>query len=99
MASRTPGVLLDGSEGSMIELAKSSSLQHFIDRHNDPDDPYHLNDMDRSISFFSFCKDTFGEDIPVQQSWGSNHVGGTKHYPIKNQIFRNCSKYVELVPN
>jgi hypothetical protein len=42
MASRTPGVLLDGSEGSMIELAESLSLQRFIDRHNDPDDPYHL---------------------------------------------------------
>jgi hypothetical protein len=42
MASRTPGVLLDGSEGSMIELAESLSLQRFLDRHNDPDDPYHL---------------------------------------------------------
>ncbi len=39
MASRTPGVLLDGSEGSMIELAESLSLQRFIDRHNDPADP------------------------------------------------------------
>ena len=42
LASRTPGVLLDGSEGSMIELAESLSLQRFIDRHNDPDDAYHL---------------------------------------------------------
>jgi hypothetical protein len=42
MASRSPGVLLDGSEGSMIEFAESLSLQRFIDRHNDPDDPCHL---------------------------------------------------------
>ncbi len=42
MASRSPGVLLDGSGGSMIELAESLSLQRFIDRHNDPDDPYPL---------------------------------------------------------
>ncbi len=41
MASRTPGGFLDGSEGSMIELAESLSLQRFIDLHNDPDDPYH----------------------------------------------------------
>ncbi len=46
MASRTLGVLLNGSEGSMIELAESLSLQHFIDRHNDPDDPYHLKPHD-----------------------------------------------------
>ena len=43
MAGRTPGVLLDGSEGSMIELAESLSLQRFVDRHNDPADSYHLN--------------------------------------------------------
>jgi hypothetical protein len=43
MADRIPGVLLDGSEGSMIELAESLSLQRFIDRHNDPHDPYHLH--------------------------------------------------------
>ena len=42
MAERIPGVLLDGSEGSMIELAESLSLERFIDRHNDPDDRYHL---------------------------------------------------------
>ena len=30
---------------------------------------------DNGKAFFSFCKETFGEDIPVQQC--SNHIGGT----------------------
>jgi hypothetical protein len=30
---------------------------------------------DNGKAFFSFCKETFGEDIPVQQC--SNHIGST----------------------
>ncbi len=54
MVGRTPGVLLDGSEGSMIELAESLSLQRFIDRHNDPDDPYHLDPHEVVCCSFQF---------------------------------------------
>ncbi len=42
MADCIPAVLLDGSEGSMIELAESLTLKRFKKRHNDPDDPYLL---------------------------------------------------------
>ncbi len=54
MAGRTPGVLLDGSGGSMIELAESLSLQRFIDRHNDPEDPYHLDPHEIVCCAFQF---------------------------------------------
>ncbi len=43
MACCTPGVLLDGSGGSMIELAESLILQRFINHHNDPTDSYQLD--------------------------------------------------------
>jgi hypothetical protein len=35
---------VDGSEGSMNRLAESLSLSKLIERHNDPDDPFHLEE-------------------------------------------------------
>ena len=43
MSDRMDGVEIDGSEGSMVQLAESLSLKRFIERHNDPDDPFHLD--------------------------------------------------------
>jgi len=37
------GVKLDQTFGSMIRLRESLDLQAFIDRHNDPDDDFHLD--------------------------------------------------------
>ncbi len=54
MADRVPGVELDGSEGSMTELAESLSLERFIARHNDPDDSYHLDQHEVVCYAFQF---------------------------------------------
>ncbi len=45
MAERVPGVDLDGSEGSMVQLAESLSLKNFIERHNDPTDAFHMDEL------------------------------------------------------
>mmetsp|Transcript_33861 Transcript_33861/g.71031 ORF Transcript_33861/g.71031 Transcript_33861/m.71031 type:complete len:198 (-) Transcript_33861:1976-2569(-) len=46
MEERVPGIEIDGSEalGSMTLLAEWHSLQRFIGRHNDPADPYHMDE-------------------------------------------------------
>jgi hypothetical protein len=44
MAKRVPGVGVDGSEGSMNRLAESLSFSKFIERNNDPDDTFHLEE-------------------------------------------------------
>ena len=44
MSERVDGIELDGSEGCMTELAESLSLKRFIERHNDPADPFHLDE-------------------------------------------------------
>ena len=44
MRDRMQGTDIDGSEGSMIQLAESLSLVQFIKRHNDPDDPFHMDE-------------------------------------------------------
>ena len=44
MGKRIPGVGVDGSEGSMNRLAESLSLAKFLERHNDPDDVFHLGE-------------------------------------------------------
>ena len=54
MADLILGILLDGSEGSMVELAESLSLKRFIDCHNDPDDPYHLDPHEVVCCAFQF---------------------------------------------
>ena len=43
MAARLPGHKIDGSEGAMTKLAKAISLKTAIERHNDPDDDYHMD--------------------------------------------------------
>ena len=43
MSARVPGIKLDGSEGSMNQLAESLSLVKFLERHNDPADPFHMS--------------------------------------------------------
>ncbi len=43
MAARVQGQKIDGSEGAMTKLAKSLSLKTAIERHNDPDDEYHMD--------------------------------------------------------
>ena len=42
MAARLPGHKIDGSEGAMTKLAMSLSLKTAIERHNDPNDDYHM---------------------------------------------------------
>jgi hypothetical protein len=44
MAARTPGINLDDTESAMVRLAQSLSLSRHIKRHNDPADPYHMNE-------------------------------------------------------
>ena len=48
------GVELDGSEGSMTQLSESLSLERFIARHNDPDDPYHMDEHEVVCCGFQF---------------------------------------------
>lgn len=44
MEETFPGIKLDGSEGSMNELAESLSLEKLIARHNDPNDSFHMDE-------------------------------------------------------
>jgi hypothetical protein len=44
MAARIPGINLDDTEGAIVRLAQSRSLSRHIKKHNDPADPYHLNE-------------------------------------------------------
>jgi hypothetical protein len=44
MAARIPGIVLDGTEGSMNRLADSICLIKLIARHNDPADDFHMDE-------------------------------------------------------
>jgi hypothetical protein len=44
MSRRAGGIDLDGSEGAMNRLAESLSLVKFLERHNDPNDPFHMSE-------------------------------------------------------
>jgi hypothetical protein len=44
MERRIGGIDLDGSEGAMNKLAESLSLVKLLEKHNDPDDPFHMNE-------------------------------------------------------
>jgi hypothetical protein len=44
MADHIPGIIVDGPNGAMVQLAQSISLARFIKKHNDPTDPYHLDE-------------------------------------------------------
>ena len=41
---RVPGINLDDTEGAMVRLAQSLGLSRHIKRHNNPDDPYHMDE-------------------------------------------------------
>ena len=43
MEKSFPGIKIDGSEGSMNELAESVSFEKLLLRHNDPTDSFHLD--------------------------------------------------------
>ena len=43
MEQSFPGIKIDGSEGSMNELAESVSFEKLLLRHNDPTDSFHLD--------------------------------------------------------
>ena len=45
---------------------------------------------DNGKAFFASCKDTFGEDITVQQC--SNNIGGMNPCDVPYEILRNYSK-------
>jgi hypothetical protein len=52
---------------------------------------------DNSLAFFAFCTDTFGDSIPVKQSF--NHIGGMIHRAFAFEIFRNYeSKSFKIIP-
>ena len=44
MADRVGGIALNGSEGKLNEFAESLSLVKFLERHNDPADPFHMDE-------------------------------------------------------
>ena len=44
MSSRVGGIDLDGTEGAMNQLAESLSLVKLLERHNDPNDPFHMDE-------------------------------------------------------
>jgi hypothetical protein len=44
MAERVGGIALNCSEGKLNELAESLSLVKFLERHNDPADPFHMDE-------------------------------------------------------
>jgi hypothetical protein len=44
MERRVGGIDVDGSEGAMNKLAESLSLVKLLERHNDPDDPFHMDE-------------------------------------------------------
>ncbi len=56
MAKCIPGVGVDGSEGSMNRLAESLSLSKIIERHNDPDDPFLLEEHQQVCLGYHFDK-------------------------------------------
>ena len=43
MTERVPGIKLNGSEGSMNQLAESLCLVKVLERHNDPADSFHMS--------------------------------------------------------
>jgi hypothetical protein len=44
MSRRVGGIDLDGSEGAMNQLAESLSLVKLLEKHNDPADPFHMDE-------------------------------------------------------
>ncbi len=58
MGDRVGGVNLNGSEGSMYELAESLSLVKFRKLHNNPADPF-LMDEHQAVCFGRQFKDGF----------------------------------------
>ena len=44
MTECVPGIKLDGSEGSMSQLAESLSLVKFLERHSDPANSFHMTE-------------------------------------------------------
>jgi hypothetical protein len=44
MSARVGGLELDGAEGSMNALAESLSLIKFLERYNDPADPFQMDE-------------------------------------------------------
>jgi hypothetical protein len=44
MSGRVGGIDLDGSEGAMNQLAESLSLVKLLEKHNDPTDPFHMDE-------------------------------------------------------
>ena len=44
MSARVKGINLDGSEGAMNELAESMCIVKLLERHNDPEDPFHMSE-------------------------------------------------------
>ncbi len=71
---------LEGAHGQHLRKVLASD---FV-----ADSYFHIDkpSSDNSHAFFAFAKETFGEDIPVQQC--SNHIGG---------VF--SSKFIQLIPN
>jgi hypothetical protein len=62
MAARISGVGVDGSGGSMNRLAESLCLSKLLERHNDPDDDFYLDEhqqvclghqVDKGVTFMT----------------------------------------------
>jgi hypothetical protein len=54
MSEQVDGVELDGSFGSMLTLAMDMSLSQFIQKQNDPADPYRLNEHEAVTCGYQF---------------------------------------------
>jgi hypothetical protein len=84
MAQRIPGVGVDGTEGSMNRLAESLSLAKFIERHNDPDDPFHLDEhqpvcvghqFDKGVTFMCLTTPSLLNNLARAENCGWQKVG------------------------
>ena len=54
ITDRMSGIDIDGSEGSMIRFAESISLKTLIEKHNDPNDSFHLDEHQPFCSGYQF---------------------------------------------
>ncbi len=88
-----------------IQGPGTTAMRNLLDSEHVDNSYFHIDkpSSDNGKAFFSFCKETFGEDIPVQQC--SNHIGGTnpsaKHTGSKLiqifERFQNSSKIFQNI--
>ena len=100
MAGRVDGVDIDGSEGSMVQLAESLSLKRFIERHNDRDDPFHLDEHQTVCVGYQFkngvCYMTITTPHMLNNLARGENCGWQKQLHV-DAAFNWCEKAVAVV--